>query len=220
MLFRSLPDLSITADGRVSSILFFSRLPMTEIEGRKICVTDASATSVVLLKILFDHYFHVDVEFIRTPADLSTMLSMAEGALLIGDQAMQAKYLAEKHGWPLYITDLGEAWKAFTGEKMVYALWVVRSELVQSSPEAVEHICRLLHTSRELGRGQGNRLLNMARIKSGLPFPLLEDYLCTIQHSLGEEEQRALITYFDYAYKSGLIEERVRLNIWGINTGV
>ncbi|MEW5953657.1 MAG: menaquinone biosynthesis protein [Bacillota bacterium] len=214
-----LPDLSIAADGRVSSILFFSSLPMTEIEGRSICVTDASATSVVMLKILFDHYYHMDVEFIHTPANLTTMLSMSDGALLIGDQAMQAKYLAEKQGWPLYITDLGEVWKTFTGEKMVYALWVVRSELIQSDPESVDRICRLLHTSRELGRSQGNRLLNMARIKSGLPFPLLEDYLGTIQHSLGEEEQRALITYFDYAYKSGLIEERVRLHIWGNNTG-
>ena len=214
-----LPDLSITADGQVSSILFFSYLPLTELEGRKICVTDASATSVVLLKILFDHYYHVDVQFTRTPADLKTMLEMGDGALLIGDQAMQAKYLLDKQGWNLQVTDLGEAWKQFTGLKMVYAVWVVRSALAKTSPESVDRICSLLQSSREQARTQTNCLLNRARIKSGLPFPLLEKYLTTIQHELGEEEQQALMTFFDYAYKSGLIEERVRLRIWGNMSG-
>lgn len=215
-----LPNLSIAADGKVSSILFFSYLPLTELEGRRICVTDASATSVVLLKILFDHYYHVDVQFIRTPADLKTMLEMGDGALLIGDQAMQARYLVDKQGWSLQVTDLGEAWKQFTGLKMVYAVWVVNSELAAASPESVDWICNLLQNSRELARTQTNSLLNRARVKSGLPFPLLEKYLTTIQHDLGEEEQQALMTFFDYAYKSGLIEERVRLRIWGNMDGV
>ena len=214
-----LPDLSITADGQVSSILFFSYLPLTELEGRRICVTDASATSVVLLKILFDHYYHVDVEFTRTPADLRTMLELGDGALLIGDQAMQAKYLVDKQGWNLQVTDLGEAWKLFTGLKMVYAIWVVRRDLAAASPESVDRICSLLQSSRELARTQNNNLLTRARVKSGLPFPLLEKYLTTIQHELGEEEQQALLTFFDYAYKSGLIEERVQLQIWGSMPG-
>lgn len=214
-----LPDLSITADGQVSSILFFSYLPLTELEGRKICVTDASATSVVLLKILFDHYYHVDVEFTRTPADLKTMLELGDGALLIGDQAMQAKYLVDKQGWNLQVTDLGEVWKLFTGLKMVYAIWVVRRDLAVANPESVDRICNLLQSSRELARIQNNNLLTRARVKSGLPFPLLEKYLTTIQHELGEEEQQALMTFFDYAYKSGLIEERVQLHIWGSMPG-
>lgn len=214
-----LPDLSITADGQVSSILFFSYLPLTELEGRKICVTDASATSVVLLKILFDHYYHVDVEFTRTPADLKTMLELGDGALLIGDQAMQAKYLVDKQGWNLQVTDLGEVWKLFTGLKMVYAIWVVRRDLAVANPESVDRICSLLQSSRELARIQNNNLLTRARVKSGLPFPLLEKYLTTIQHELGEEEQQALMTFFDYAYKSGLIEERVQLHIWGSMPG-
>jgi chorismate dehydratase len=214
-----LPDLSITADGQVSSILFFSYLPLTELEGRRICVTDASATSVVLLKILFDHYYHVDVEFTRTPADLRTMLELGDGALLIGDQAMQAKYLVDKQGWNLQVTDLGEVWKLFTGLKMVYAIWVVRRDLAAASPESIDRICSLLQSSRELARTQNNNLLTRARVKSGLPFPLLEKYLTTIQHELGEAEQQALLTFFDYAYKSGMIEERVQLQIWGSMPG-
>lgn len=209
-----LPNLSISADGRVESILLFSHLQPTELEGKTIAVTTSSATSVVLLRILFEHFYHVDVELISAAPDLNTMLSTANGALLIGDDAMQAHQQVLSDHRKLIVTDLGEAWKEFTGQKMVYAVWVAHTALARTAPHVIEQMAGLLYEAKQTGWSQRKALIDKARQRSGLPFEVVHKYLDTIHHELGEEEQKALLTYFDYAYKSGIIEERVKLNIF------
>lgn len=210
-----LPELSISADGRVDSILFFSRIPVTELEGKKVCLADSSATSVVLLKVLLEHYYHVDVQYETAPPDLDKMMDVADGALLIGDDAMKAHYRVEQQGLPYHVTDLGEAWKQFTGEKMVYAVWVVRKAYAEANPQEVDLICRSLQESKDIGQIHMPEIIAKAQKKSGLPLPLIEEYFKTIKHDFNEDYRRSLLTFYDYAYKSGLIDERVRLRVWG-----
>lgn len=210
-----LPDLSISADGRVASILFFSKMPVTELEGKKVCLTESSATSVALLKVLFDHYYHVEVQFETTPPDLDRMMDAADGALLIGDDAMRAHQRVKELGLPYHITDLGDAWKQFTGEKMVYAVWVVRKIYAEINPEEVNLLSRALLESKKMGLSQVPALVAKAQKRSGLPLPVIEDYFEIIRHEFGEDYRRALLTFYDYAYKSGLIDERVKLRVWG-----
>jgi len=213
--FIILPDLSISADGRVASILFFSKIPVTELDRKKVCVTDSSATSVALLKVLFDHYYHVDVDFLTTPPDLDRMLGEAEGALLIGDDAMLAHRRVEEEGLPYQVTDLGEAWKQFTGEKMVYAVWTVRRKFAGEHPEEVNLLSSSLLESKSLGLADVPALVEKAHRRTGLPLPVLEEYFKTICYQFGDKEQRALLAFYDYAYKSGVVEERVKLHVWG-----
>jgi len=209
-----LPNLSISADGKVESILFFSKLPVIEMEGKKACVTTSSATSVALLRILFEHFYHVEVEIIPSSPDLDTMLDIADGALLIGDDAMRANWKLQVEKSNLYVTDLGEAWKKFTGEKMVYAVWVVHSALADTNPAAVQRIYNLLVECKNLGWANRKALVEKAHKRTGLPREIINSYLDTIHHELGEEERKALLLFFDYAYKSGLTNERVSLTIW------
>jgi len=210
-----LPNLSISADGKVESILFFSRLPLIELEGKTVSVTTSSATSVVLLRILLEHYYHVDVEIIPAPPNLHAMLDRADGALLIGDDAMQAHREVLLENRNIIVTDLGEVWKHFTGLKMVYAIWVVRSELAETAPHIVEQASHLLYESKLIGLAHRDALVQKAHRRSGLPFEIVDHYIDTIHHNLDETERKALLTYYDFAYKSGIIEERVKLNIWG-----
>jgi len=44
-----LPDLSISSDGSVGSVLLFSRIPIEELDGQTILLSSESATSVNLL---------------------------------------------------------------------------------------------------------------------------------------------------------------------------
>lgn len=213
-----LPNMSIGADGNVESILLFSKVPVTELEGRKVALTSSSATSVVLLKILFDHYYQVQVEYITQKPVLSEMLANTDAALLIGDDAMLARAsMTEYDGKPLYLTDLGMAWKDFTGLRMVFALWVIHSNFVKEHTDEVEAISKAFNQAKEYGFNNVQGMVEKARIQTGLPVQVLEDYFKTIRYEFGQEEQKALLTYYDYAYKSGLIEERVKLNIWGEN---
>lgn len=210
-----LPDLSISADGRVESILLFSKVPVTELEGRKICLTSSSATSVVLLKILLEHYYHLDVEFETVSPDLERMMERADGALLIGDDAMRAHQFVKERNGIYQVTDLGETWKQFTGMKMVYALWVVRRDYADHHAEAVDLISKTLLDALKIGFGRYPSLLVKAQQRSGLPLSLIEDYFQIMQYEFGEKARKALLTFYDYAYKSGLIDERVCLHVWG-----
>lgn len=210
-----LPDLSISADGRVASILLFSKVPVTELEGKKVCLTRSSATSVILLKVLFDHYYQVEVRYETTPPDLDKMMSKADGALLIGNDAMLTHQRVKDAGLPYLVTDLGEAWKQFTGEKMVYAVWVVRRTYAENNPDAVNLICKALSRSRKIGLNHIPDMIKKAQRESGLPLHIIEDYFKTIRHDFDGDYRRALLTFYDYAYKSGLIDERVKLHIWG-----
>ncbi|MDD3654584.1 MAG: menaquinone biosynthesis protein [Desulfotomaculaceae bacterium] len=210
-----LPDLSISADGRVESILLFSKGPVTELEGKKICLTSSSATSVVLLKILFEHYYHLDVEFETVAPDLERMMERADGALLIGDDAMRAHQFVIQQNGLYQVTDLGEAWKQFTGAKMVYALWVVRRDYAEHNAESVDLLSKTLLDALKIGFAQYPSLMAKAQQRTGLPQSVIEDYFQIMQYELGEESRKALLTFYDYAYKSGLIDERVCLQVWG-----
>ncbi|WP_027364189.1 menaquinone biosynthetic enzyme MqnA/MqnD family protein [Desulfotruncus alcoholivorax] len=210
-----IPNMSISADGNVESILLFSHCPPTELEGKTVNVTTSSATSVVLLRILFEHYYHVQLAFRRAEPDLNTMLASADAALLIGDDAMLAHQAVMLNNPGIIVTDLGREWKNFTREKMVYAVWVVHSELAENNPDLVEQISQLFNQAKATGLASRADLIKKGHKRSGLPHDLLNHYFDTIHHDLGESERRALLTFYDYAYKSGIIEDRVKLKIWG-----
>ena len=210
-----LPHMSISSDGRVGSILLFSRVPPTELEGRKVCLPDSSATSVVLLKILFQHYYQVEAVYETTSPYLDLMLRRADAALLIGDDALAAHQRVLRENAGLFVTDLGAAWKEFTGEKMVFALWVIRRDFADAHPHAVEEISRALQQARAFSTEHREELIEAAYRRRRLPRPVLEDYFAIIRHDFDEAYQKSLLVFYDYAYKSGLIEDRVKLAIWG-----
>ncbi len=215
-----LPDLSISADGEVQSILLFSKVPVTELDGLKVCLPSSSATSVALLKILFEHYYQVKVEYFVQDPDLSKMLAKADAALLIGDDALMAGVGALRwNGRALYVTDLGLAWKEFTDQKMIYALWVIHRNFVEKYPGDVGAVSASFIKAKNYGFANIPALIEQAAKKTGLSPQALEEYFKTIRYEFAEAEQKALLTFFDYAYKSGLIKERVKLNIWGEKIG-
>lgn len=52
-----LPDVSISATGRVGSVLFFYRGPLKALSGQTVALTPESATSVALLKLLLEDFY-------------------------------------------------------------------------------------------------------------------------------------------------------------------
>lgn len=210
-----LPDLSITADGDVMSILLFSKAPVTELDGSKVVLPSSSATSVALLKILLEHYYQVKPEYCTMAPDLGAMLKKADAALLIGDDALLAHQQCRQEQSVLHITDLGAAWKEFTGEKMVYALWVINHDFIDRRSADVQEVSDKLLAAKKHGLANIDRVITVARAKSGLSAELLTQYFRTIKYDFGAEEQKGLMTFYDYAYKSGLLDERIKPEIWG-----
>ena len=220
-----LPGLSISADGRVGSIFLIGRRPPEGLDGRPVAVTTASATSVVLLRAILELGLALRPEYHRAAPDLPSMLAGADSALLIGDDAILA---AHRLGYPftgtgatwqspdgLYVTDLGLAWQALTGEVMVFALWVLHREYARQHPDAVAAVAQLFRESQAYGWAQRPELLAEAARRRPLPPPVLEDYFTLIRHELSPRYRRGLATFFEYARRLGEVERVPEIAVWG-----
>ncbi len=132
--YRPLAELGIARRGAVRSVLLFSRVPMGALEGARVAVTAESRTSRALLRILLSR--QAGVRHTRPAASSAE----ADAWLAIGDPALAARARSE---WPV-VTDLGEAWTAWTGLPFVYARWVVRRDV---PPAAARRLAARLRAS-------------------------------------------------------------------------
>ncbi|GAB4266793.1 MAG: menaquinone biosynthesis protein [Deferrisomatales bacterium] len=138
-LYGFLPDLSISAIGPVMSVALFSRRPLEALDGCTVALTGASATSVVLTRVLLEGYRKVRPRYGRADAP-------AEAALWIGDRALKE---VRAGGWP-FVYDLGALWFQETATPFVFALWICRREAYRRRPEAVRALYRRLIRARQL----------------------------------------------------------------------
>jgi len=205
-------DLCVAADGRAASILLFSRQPVTELEGKTVALTTSSATAVAMLRILLLHYFHVDAHYVTRAPSLTGMLADCDAALLIGDDALRASLSVPVSHPGVIITDLGEAWKQFTGDPFVYALWAVPASFAAEHPRLAGRLAATLGEARETGAANPAAVQAKAVQRTGLPPDVVEDCLRTIRLDFDPVYRRALNNFYDWAYKSGLTEERVRVD--------
>lgn len=138
--YTMLPNLSVSAKGRVGSILLFSKVALKDLDGLTVALTNTSATSVNLTKILLHHYFGVVPRYLTMPSDLQGMLARADAALLIADAAIQAALLHPD----CHIYDLGEEWLYHTGCSMTYAVWAFPKRLIFERERELKAVYHLL----------------------------------------------------------------------------
>ncbi len=197
-----LPDIAIASDGPVKSIVVVCKAPLERLDGKPFALTNTSRTSQVLTKIIMREHFGIRPRFFACPPDLPEMFREADAALLIGDDALRV-YACPG---PYTIYDLGEAWKALTGEKMVYAVWAVRKDYERQHPEKAAAVQEMFQRSAAMSR---DAVSDIARdIARWEPFSetFLEGYFKTLKFSLDEGCQRGLLTYYHKARELGEID--------------
>jgi chorismate dehydratase len=137
-----LPQVSISSFGAVDSIQLFARTPPARI--RRVALTEKSATSICLLKVLCREW-GIQPEFAPRRGPLSEVLEDFDALLLIGDEAL---HLLRVEAYP-YHFDLGAAWKSVTGLPMVYAVCAARRDFVEARPDAAAAVGAALLASRD-----------------------------------------------------------------------
>jgi chorismate dehydratase len=201
-----LPDLSISSKGAVGSVLLFSRVPFSRLEGRTIRVSAASASGAALLKVLMTELFAVEPRYQRGPL-ANASLQEVTAVLGIGDEALRLKGAAVMP----FELDLGEAWQELTGLPFVFGVWAVRRDFARAQPEATASLHRLLLRSRDWGLGS---LAELSRIAAG-PFGMtpaqILAYFQQLNYSLDPEHEEGLSTFFHYLYKLGELKEEPQL---------
>src|SRR5205809_1941407 len=120
-IYRIVDDVSISSDGPVYSVVVAHRGEFSNIE--EIELDPASETAVNLLRCLLAELGVTARLTGAVPG--SAGLSLAR--LIIGDQAISFR---QNHAGEFQFWDLGEQWKKLTGLPFVYALWLVRPEVV------------------------------------------------------------------------------------------
>lgn len=202
-----LPDLTVSSNGPIMSILLVSKVPAEKLGGRPVALTNTSATSQVLTKILLRERFGVEPVYFACPPDLPEMFREADAALLIGDDALRAYARPGKYRH----YDLGAQWKRLTGRAMVYAVWAVRRAYAAKHPDLVRMVYEAFLRSRRESLAQvGTIARDIARWE---PFSaaFLEQYFAGLQFSFGAEYRQGLRTFLSRAKKIGALDAVPRL---------
>jgi chorismate dehydratase len=202
-----LPDLAISCDGPVRSVMLFSRVPAANLSARRVLVTRSSMTSVVLLELLFEHVWEARPSFVPADAEIADLARTEQpehdARLIIGDAALLlssgASDLARQYP---YAYDLGAVWKQWTGLPFVFAVWVA----LRTTP--VEHSLALhaqLIRSRDWGLAHLGELADQASAATGVSRNAALEYLSGLDYGLRYEHLAGLTTFFGKLAASGRV---------------
>src|ERR1044072_5326581 len=146
--YHLLPDLAITSDGPVHSVVLFSRRPVHALDGATVLRSASSRTSVLLLELLCRHRWRVRPKFATVRAESSDLAALSgfphEAVLVIGDAAL----VLAAEGRDPYVRDPGSAWKDGTGVPFVFDVWAARRA---EDHTALQAFPRPLHGNEECG---------------------------------------------------------------------
>ncbi len=183
--FDTLPYCIATRD-HVKSVMLFSNYGWRDLEGRTIGVTDDTATSIQLLKVLLRVKYDVHASFERMHSGVNDF-SRYDAVLLIGDDALRANKFGLA-GFELSY-DLATEWYEWQNLPFVFAVWAGKKSVPLSLKKELNGIIEnALESSRDLldmiGSIHGKRI-GLTPTESG-------EYLRCFTYSLGERETKAM----------------------------
>jgi chorismate dehydratase len=203
-----LPTLSITSKKKVMSILLESRVPIQELNKKIVAMTTASATSVVLLRILLEVCYDLNPGYTQYEQGVDNPSEQSDAMLTIGDLALTKKPQPE---FP-FRYDLGELWHGFTGLPFVFALWHVNYK--KNIERELDMLYDILLASKAYGISHLGDLTRSEAERFKLSPEFLFLYWNSLSYSLGREEQKGLRAFYGYAVEIGVIETIPELRFW------
>jgi len=202
--FLVLPNVSISADGKLRSILLVAKRPIDCLDGARIALTAKSATSHCLLKIILHHAYQAQPEYFISDLSLDGgVLDQAEAVLFIGDDALFAYHNRRPD---YYYYDIGAEWKKLTGLPMVYAVWIVNRQFAEAQPDSVQTV----YDRVTGGFAYGLKHINEA-VVTMVDHHLFNDeqvsgYLRLLNWEFTPAHEQALLKFYQMAFGLGLIE--------------
>jgi chorismate dehydratase len=214
--FLLLPDVSISCDGPVRSVLLFSDVPAEHLGGRRVIVSRSSMTSVALLELLFENVWRCRPEFVPGDAEISDLGAFESGEtrparLVIGDAALLLRSgprdsdVAGDAPRPYaHVYDLGDEWKRWTGLPFVFAVWIAQ----RATPvdESLRVHSALLQ-SRDWGLAHTAELAAQAHGRTGVPRRTCHEYLEGLDYGLSYEHLAGLTEFFRRLVRAGRVPD-------------
>lgn len=203
-LYHLLPDLAITCDGPVHSVMLFSRRPVRDLDGRTVLLSASSRTSVLLLELLCRHRWGIAPRFATARAEAGDLAALEglphEGVLVIGDAALMLRAGSAYQ----YRVDLGEAWNDWTGLPFVFAVWAARRS---ADLARVQVIHQRLLASRAWGLENLDELAAEASRNTGIGGDICRAYLGDLDYALSYRHLAGLTDFFRRLAQDGLVPD-------------
>lgn len=196
--YRLLPDFAIGSTGEVGSILLEAGRRIEALDDAEVAIPTASATSVVLLRVLLERRFGVRPRYrwFEQSDAADPVGAGAAAALWIGDVALRRP---GRTGRPLH--DLGALWTEWTGLPFVYALWQA-SAGPEKDPE-LRTLHALLTESRAYFEDRTSELAERLAPAYGLTPARLARYWRSLEYGLDERMQQGVLHFFHLAAELG-----------------
>ena len=205
--FYLLPDLSISSESAVHSVLLFSHYPLSDLKGKKIAVCDEGSTTPALLEILCRQRYGFVPDLHKVSSNFGQIPEGFDAILLLGDLALSRK--ASLSDRTILVTDLAEEWHAWTGTPFVFAVWVVRREFFSRYPDSALAAHQALLRSREWGTEHFEEVVRHSREKTELGEDLLRFYFSNLRYRLDEPAKKGILIFLEYAAQCGLLQKPV-----------
>jgi chorismate dehydratase len=212
-----LPDLAISCDGPVRSVMLFSKRPASELRGRRVLVSRSSMTSVALLELLFEHVWDARPAFVPADAELTDIARFGsedhDARLVIGDAALrlgahlqdsdERDQLLDRFGYR-YAYDLGSEWKSWTDLPFVFAVWVAQRT---ADTHAALDVHASLISSRNWGLKHLEPLAAQAALATGVSKSACLTYLSGLDYGLSYGHLAGLTEFFRRLVAAGRVPD-------------
>lgn len=200
-----LPNVCLSSVGYVRSVILVSKYDIEDLDQKTIGITRASHTSVVLLKILLKKY--VNLEPVYTVTQPMPTLKDIDAALLIGNEAM---IYQPQPGYRVY--DLGELWLEKTGFPVVFAVFTVRKDALDTWCETIRTVISSYDQSITCLKTEKENLISKAALKyPDIPYDI-DAYFKLLQFNFTDRLKNALAFYHDHAGNMGFVKPVTKLS--------
>jgi len=197
-IYRIVDGVSISSDGPVYSVVVAHRGELSDIE--EIELDPASKTAASLLRCLLAELGSTT----RLTSCAPENAGSSQARLIIGDQAISFR---QTHADEFRFWDLGEQWTKLTGLPFVYALWLIRPEVLDA-----KSIAQHLRVLRDENLADIRVIVSdTADNKQKITAEFLDRYYKQhLRFGFGTREKQGLQTFADLCTKHGVLAKRSR----------
>ncbi|MFZ8831653.1 MAG: menaquinone biosynthetic enzyme MqnA/MqnD family protein [Thermodesulfobacteriaceae bacterium] len=204
-----IPDISISAVGKVKSVCLFHKVPLSELSGKTIGITPETESSFALLRLVLEKmnkikpvYLKLNHSFRRlSNEEGQAFFETIDGYLAIGNEALELLYSGK---FP-FVTDLAEVWLEETGYPFVFALLLVRKEVLSLYKKELRILAENLYLSR--AKALADLSLIVKEYSSYLDKTFLLDYLHHLEFDFSGLKQRAFLYFCQNLLDMGIISK-------------
>lgn len=183
----------IATRDQVKSVMLFSNEGWLDLNGKTIGITDDTATSVKLLKVLLEKKYGVSAKFERLHAGVNDY-SKYDAVLLIGDEALRCNKTG-LNGFEL-VFDLAQEWYDWQKLPFVFAVWAMKKSLPE---ERKTELKEMIAYSLDKTAGDFVAVAGLHGKSVGLTDAETQEYLAGFNFNLGEREREGMMKFRELA---------------------